>query len=209
MSPLVTTGIIVAAVGYVIIRRFSGEPLTARDLGSAPLILTGIGIYSVIKADGLEFGDYAWAAAGVFIAVICGAWRGTTVTLFTKNGALWQRYSKWTLVVWFLSLVISGGFALLASVAGMHDEARPMILSIGVGMLGEALTLGLRALSTGKPFSPEEGKEAASRQQLKEQLGRFAPQRASAASQYDGELKRSPSLKDGVRWLAENNGRSS
>ncbi|WP_433729053.1 hypothetical protein ACQP0C_40635 [Nocardia sp. CA-129566] len=37
----------------------------------------------------------------------------------------------------------------------MHHDARPTTLSIGIGMFGEMLTLGLRALSSGVPFAPD------------------------------------------------------
>ncbi|ADD42557.1 hypothetical protein [Stackebrandtia nassauensis] len=146
---------VLALVAYLIVRRLSGEPLNARDLCGPPLILTGIGVYEVLKADGLNPADYAWAAGGVVIGIGFGALRGSTVRLFVKNGVLWQRYTGRTFVVWIVSLVASGGFALLAKFAGMHPEARPTTLAIGIGLLGEMAVVGLRALASGQRFSPE------------------------------------------------------
>lgn len=146
---------VLAVVGYVIVRRLSGEPLNARELFGPPVILTAPGGYQLTTAAGLTAADYAWAVGGVAIGVGFGALRGSTVRLFVKDGVLWQRYTGRTFVVWIGSLVASGGFALLAKVAGMHPQARPIVLSIGIGLLGEMAVTGLRALASGHRFAPD------------------------------------------------------
>lgn len=162
---------VIAVVGYVIVRRISGEPLNARDLFVAPLILTGLGVYDVIKAEGLGGGDYAWGAGGVLIGLALGALRGHTVRLFVKDGVLWQRYTGRTIVVWVGSLAVSGGFSLLAKTAGMHAEARPILLSIGIGMLGEIAITGLRAVASGRSFAPDQrGREREQRAAVHENM---------------------------------------
>ncbi|MFJ7909484.1 hypothetical protein [Kitasatospora sp. NPDC096204] len=66
-----------------------------------------------------------------------------------------QRYTGWTFLVAALSLALMAGFAALAAHFGLAADARPVQLSIGVGFLGEALTVGRRGLSSGIPFAPE------------------------------------------------------
>jgi hypothetical protein len=53
-----------------------------------------------------------------------------------------------------VSFAVNFGVGFLATQLGAHPEARPMTLSIGIGLLGEALVIGLRARSTGLPYAP-------------------------------------------------------
>ena len=203
MPSWLTIVIIIGAVGYLIAKRFSGEPLNARDLAGPPLIITGIGVYELTKVDGLGAVDIAWLAASLLIALAFGAVRGATVGIFTKDGVLWQRYTVKTIGVWVLSLVVSGGFGLLAVAGGMHSDAKPLMLSIGVGMLGEMATLGLRAMSTGRPFSPERRDSKAAHRHLVERMQGAARRPDNADSRQSGELDRSPKLSDGIGWLSD------
>ncbi|RLU83089.1 DUF1453 domain-containing protein [Streptomyces griseocarneus] len=149
-------GVVIAAVAViVVIKRLRGEPLNARDLLIPPAILTGIGIVSLTKAHGLTAADFVWMGAGAVLGVALGAVRGATITVFEKDGVLWQRYTARTFAVMVVSFAIMAGFGLLAAKAGMHEEARPTQLTLGISFLGEALAVGLRALGTGVPFAPE------------------------------------------------------
>lgn len=151
---LVVTLIAVAAV-VVVVKRLIGEPLNVRDLFVPPIVLIGVGVWLLCATDGLTHADIAWAAAGAALAFALGALRGMTIRLFGKDGVLWQRYTGRTFLIVVASLAVSAGFGLFATTMGMHEGARPVQLSIGVGFLGEALTVGRRALATGLPFAPE------------------------------------------------------
>lgn len=191
MHTWVVVLLIVAAVGYTIVRRSIGEPLNARDLFGPPVVLLAIGGYSVTKLPEVTGADVAWLAGTSLVGVALGVWRGATVRLMVKDGALWQRYPARTYLVWVVSLVVNGGLGVLATHAGMHADARPMTLSIGVGLLGEAAAVGLRALVTGVPFSAERRDDR-----------RGLPRRADFR-QFD----RQPALKDGVTWISRVAGR--
>jgi hypothetical protein len=179
-QPWLTVVLVLGAVAYVVVKRLLGEPLNARDLCGPPLILTGIGVYQLTKV-ALTGADAAWLAGGVVVGLACGWVRGATIVLFTRNGVLWQRYTRKTFAVWVVSLLVSGGYALLALAGGMHHDARPVTLSIGIGMLGEMAALGLRALATGQPFSPDSKASPAARQMTNADLAaaarRFATSR--------------------------------
>ncbi|KAA8890401.1 DUF1453 family protein [Nocardia colli] len=169
MSVGLMFAIIVGAI-VLIVKRFMGEPVDARDTFLTPLILVGIGVYSVTKVDDLSAIDIVWLVIGGVVGIAFGAVRGTTTVLFDRDGHLWQRYTVKTLVVWATSIVVGFGISLLGHTMGMHHDAKPITLSIGIGMLGEMLTLGLRAISTGVPFAPDK-KAAAARAKAYGQRG--------------------------------------
>ncbi|GHH50584.1 DUF1453 domain-containing protein [Lentzea cavernae] len=137
-----TYALIAAGVLYVLVRRFRGEPLNARDLLAPPAFLLFFGVRAV---DEFHLAYLLPLAAGFAFGVL----RGMTIKLFERDGHLWQRYTPWTLVVWAGSLGVSLGLGLLI---GGHA---PIQLSIGVGMLGELCAVGAKALNTGLPFAPE------------------------------------------------------
>jgi hypothetical protein len=155
MSAALITLVVVALVVAVVIRRFRGEPLRARDLFGPPAMLVGIGVYGLVKDAELGGADLAWLLAGAAAGLLMGALRGLTPRLFVRHGHLWQRYTGWTLVVWVVSVAVNAGLGALATAAGIPEQARPTTLSIGVSLLGEAMMLALRARSTGAPFAPE------------------------------------------------------
>lgn len=155
MNVWLLTALIAAGVVAIVVKRLRGEPLNARDLFAAPLILTGLGAWTLWKAEGIGVADTVWVTAGALLGVSLGAVRGLTIQVFEREGVLWQRYTGRTFVVMAVSALISFGFGLLASRMGMHPQARPVQLSIGVGFLGEALAVGARGLMTGVPFAPE------------------------------------------------------
>ncbi|HUQ61913.1 DUF1453 domain-containing protein [Lentzea sp.] len=132
--------LIAAGVLYVLVRRFMGEPLNARDLLGPPAFLLFFGIRAVEEFPVLYLLPLA---AGFAFGVL----RGMTIRLFERDGHLWQRYTPWTLVVWVTSLGASIGLGLLI---GGHA---PTQLSIGVSMLGELCAIGAKALNTGVPFA--------------------------------------------------------
>ncbi|MBW4719928.1 DUF1453 domain-containing protein [Saccharothrix obliqua] len=146
--------LVAAAVIAVVVKRFVGEPLNARDLFVPPVVLLGIGVYSVTKVP-LTATDVLWLVGGAVVGFGFGALRGSTTRLFTRDGVLWQRYTPWTLVVWVVSLAANFGVGYLATTGGAHADTRPMTLSVGVGLLGELVPVGLRALRSGVPFAPE------------------------------------------------------
>lgn len=138
-----TYALLAAGVLYVLVKRFIGEPLNARDLLAPPAFLLFFGIrameefqliYLVPLATGFAF----------------GALRGATIKLYERDGHLWQRYTPWTLLVWVTSIGASAGVSLALGHQG------PMQLSIGVSLLGELCTIGARALNTGIPFAPKQ-----------------------------------------------------
>ncbi|WP_181777048.1 DUF1453 domain-containing protein [Amycolatopsis pittospori] len=144
----------VAVVVAIVVRRLRGEPLVARDVFGAPAILIGIGVYGLTKLETFTVTDGLWLALGAVAGCGLGAVRAATTKLFERDGVLWLRYTGWTFGVWVLSMVVNFGIGFLATLAGAHPDARPVTLSIGVSLLGEALVMGMRAKTTGLPYAP-------------------------------------------------------
>ncbi|SDS86750.1 hypothetical protein [Microlunatus soli] len=150
----------IAAIGFVIIRRFMGTPLVAKDVFLAPLLFLGIGLWSIRKVAHWEVIDASMLAIGLVAGLIFGGIRGTTTLIYTRDGLLHQRYRPSTLLVWGLGLAVSGGLYVIGHQFGAGEHSHSPMLSLGVSLLGEMVTCGVRALSTGKPFSPpKDGRE--------------------------------------------------
>ncbi|AUI60677.1 DUF1453 domain-containing protein [Amycolatopsis sp. BJA-103] len=144
----------IAVVIAIVVRRLRGEPLVARDVFGAPVILIGIGVYGLTKLDAFTFTDGLWLVLGALVGCGLGAVRAATTKLFERDGVLWLRYTGWTFGVWVLSMAVNFGIGFLAAMSGAHPDARPITLSIGVSLLGEALVIGMRAKTTGLPYAP-------------------------------------------------------
>ncbi|MEV4166398.1 hypothetical protein [Nonomuraea dietziae] len=149
---VLNAALIVGLVGYVVVRRMIGEPLNARDVYLAPLVLIGLGIHALTGV-ALTAVDVLWLVISGLVALGFGAMRASTTGLFEREGVLWQRYTWRTLVVWVVSAAASIGVGLLATRYGLHEQARPMSLAIGVGLSGEALVTAVRARAIGVPYA--------------------------------------------------------
>lgn len=146
---------LVAGCAVVLAFRVIGEPLNWRDLVAPPIVLLAIGVVGVVNFPGLTGADIGWLAGGCVIGFAFGAVRGTTVKLYEKNGELWQKYTRGSLALFVLGVLVSGGYGLLAAKLGMHPEARPYQLAIGVSFAGEAAVLVPRGLASPTPFAED------------------------------------------------------
>lgn len=207
MNPL-TLVVLIALALVVVVRRFRGTRLVADDLVGAPLVLTAIGLFQLHRGVGLTqigLGDSAWLAGALVLGLVLGFARAATVRLTSHEGALLARYTPATLAVWALSIAGNAGFGILAAAAGAHADGRPLLLCLGVGLLGESVVLGMRALSTGLPFTSgtrSNGDVPSRSDQFVDAVRAARP----AAPPPGGELARSPTVRDGVAWLRGTHG---
>ncbi|TDC08942.1 DUF1453 domain-containing protein [Nonomuraea longispora] len=144
--------IVAGLVVYVVVARLAGRPLVAKDVYVLPLIMVVIGIHGLRELD-LSVADLLWLVVTGLCGVAFGALRAATTVVFQKGGVLWQRYTGRTLVVWALTLVAGFGVGALAVAAGMNPEARSMPISVGVGLLGEAVVILLKSARSGVPYA--------------------------------------------------------
>jgi hypothetical protein len=143
MNGWLLSGLIVLALIVVVVRRVIGEPVDLRDLWVPPVVLTAIGTWILVRTDGLGAADLAWATGGLMLGFGLGLVRGAFVVV-TDDGGLRQRYTWRTFAALVVTLLVAGGYAVLAGRLGMSPGARPVQLSIGVSFLGEALAVTRR-----------------------------------------------------------------
>jgi hypothetical protein len=77
--------IIVVAAVALIVKRFQGEPMNARDTFGTSLILVAIGTYSVTKVADLNGTDITWLVIGGTVGISFGALRGITIGISTAT----------------------------------------------------------------------------------------------------------------------------
>ncbi|MBB5084656.1 DUF1453 domain-containing protein [Nonomuraea endophytica] len=147
--------LIVGLIGYVVAGRMRGRPLIAKDVYVPPVVMVAIGAHGLLQRH-LSPADLGWLVVTIALGVLFGVIRAATTIVYAREGVLWHRYTWKTLVVWAVTLAISVGVGVLAVAAGMHAEARSMPLSIGAGLLGEALVILLRSRTAGVPYAEPE-----------------------------------------------------
>lgn len=169
MTSVVTVLVVAAFAVLMIVRRLAGQPVQAKRLFLLPLIMLAIGVYEVVKG-GSEVPASLWLSIVVTgaLSVVLGMARGATLRLYERDGALWQRYTWVTFVVWGASFVvrfgvralIGGDAAYRTAIAhgGLHGATgstliMSMLVTSGLGFLGEALVVTPRALRLGVPFA--------------------------------------------------------
>ncbi|WP_037365724.1 DUF1453 family protein [Amycolatopsis orientalis] len=146
---------LVGGVVVTLVFRALGEPLNWRDVVAPPAVLIAIGIAGVVGFPEVTGFDVWWIVGGCVVGLTFGAARGATIRLYAKNGELWQRYRKSSLALFVLGVAASAGFTVLAVKFGMHEQARPYQLAIGVSFAGEALVLIPRGLRSDLPFATD------------------------------------------------------
>jgi hypothetical protein len=168
----------IAIVGYVIGRQLLGEPLRGKRLIMLPAVLTVLGVVD-LAGHGQHPGslDIALIAAAAIIAAAIGVRQGLAMHLQARDGVLWGQMPPRSLWLW-LALVLSHGLLDLIAVGlGAHVAASstPILLTLGVNRLAQAMIIAPRALSAGIPFAPEKdgstflaGAYAAARQPARE-----------------------------------------
>lgn len=137
----VLAGILLAVV---VVRRLRGEPLDLKDALASPAILLFLGLRGIAEAHPTSV-DLAWLAALSVVSILFGAARSATTVIERRNDQLIQRYRWRTFGLMVGSLVASLGLGLLAQRMGMHEAARPLTFSIGIGLAGESAVTLLRA----------------------------------------------------------------
>ncbi|MEU7800414.1 DUF1453 domain-containing protein [Micromonospora arborensis] len=155
MNSWVLAMIITIALIVIVAKRLIGEPLNGRDLWVPPVVLTAIGLYTLLNTDGLHAFDYAWLAGGSTLGLALGYLRGSFVAVYEKRGFLWQRYRGRTFAAIAGTLVVMLGYSLLSGKLGMQSAARPIQLSIGISFIGEALAVTRQGIALRVPFAPE------------------------------------------------------
>lgn len=143
--------LVVVLLVVVVVRRIRGEPLDLKDATVLPVILLVIGGRAIAEVD-LTTVDTVWLTFLSLVSLGFGAARSATTVIERREGVLFQRYRWTTFALLVASLVVGAVLGLLAQRFGMHEEARPLTFTIGLGLAGEGAITLLRAARMGAPM---------------------------------------------------------
>ncbi|GAA1978216.1 DUF1453 domain-containing protein [Amycolatopsis minnesotensis] len=161
MSGPVQIVLIIAAIGYVLLRRFTGEPAEAKRMLVLPAVLTVIGLTNL---DGVTGTALLFLVVTALLSIGLGALRGASVRVYRQDGVVFMRYTWVTLVLWVLNVAVKFGATLLL---GVFDKGaasalgNTTMLTIGLGMLVEGVVALAKALRGGHQVIWEKGKDGA------------------------------------------------
>lgn len=140
--------LVVALLVILVVRRIRGEPLDLKDAVVTPLILITIGTHMIVQI-GPTAVDLMWLAILTAVSLGFGAARSATIVIERRGDWYVQRY-RWTTFALLLgSLIVSAALGMLAQRLGMHEEARPLTFTIGLGLAGEGAITLVRAARRG------------------------------------------------------------
>jgi hypothetical protein len=143
--------LIIAAVGYVLARRLAGEPAQAKRMLVLPGILAAIGLTDLDKVAQPPM-SIAFLVGTTAVSLLIGVLRGASIRLSTRDGVVYMRYTVVTIVLWALNFGIKFGasFALgMVDPAAAHAGSNGLLLTLGVGLLAEGLTVLAKATRVG------------------------------------------------------------
>lgn len=166
MSTPVEVVLIIAAIGYLMVRRLTGEPAQAKRMLILPAVLSVIGLNDLsghVKTP-LSLGFLTATAA---VAVLLGAARGASVRISQRDGLAFVRYTGFTVLLWGVNLAVKLGANLALHIAAPHDAdvaGNSLLFTLGLGILAEGLVILYRALRSDHRVMWAEGQNGARHQ---------------------------------------------
>jgi hypothetical protein len=176
MSGPVEIVLIVAAVGYLLVRRVLGEPAQAKRMLVLPIVLSLIGLSDVSGQVGTPQ-SLLFLAGTVAMSVVLGALRGASVRISQRDGLAFIRYTWVTITLWVVNLAVKFGANLILGAFDPKDAGavgNSLLLTIGLGILAEGLVALYRALRGGHRVMWAQGRNGAPHQMsaMADDLGR-------------------------------------
>ncbi|MEV6115243.1 DUF1453 domain-containing protein [Streptomyces sp. NPDC052109] len=140
--------LIVAAIGYLLVRRMTGEPAQARRMLVLPAVLSVIGLNDVSEQvkDPLSLVFLAGTAA---VSILLGVLRGASVHISQRHGLAFVRYTGITVLLWVLNIAVKLGANLALHALAPKDAgvaANSLLFTLGLGIVAEGLVILYRAL---------------------------------------------------------------
>lgn len=161
MSGPVQIVVILAAIGYVMMRRIMGEPAQGKRMLVLPAVLVVIGL-SDVSGDAQTVVSTLFLVLTGGVSIVLGAFRGASVRLSERDGLAFVNYTAVTVALWVVNLLIKFGANFALSIFDGHAAAsvsNSLLLTLGAGMLAEGAVVMLRALRTGTRVAWATGKD--------------------------------------------------
>lgn len=147
MSGAIEIVLILALIGYMLVRRLMGEAAQAKRMLILPAVFFVVGL---TQSSGLLHSPAAlvFTLVTCALSVVLGALRGASVRISDRGGIAFVRYTWVTIVLWVANLAVKFGANFAFQQIDPHAAAigNSMFLSLGVGMLVEGLIVVARAL---------------------------------------------------------------
>jgi len=154
--------VVVAIIGYIILRQVLGEPLQAKHVLLLPLVLTVVGFADLHVTGGhLQSADITCLVIGAVGSALVGCGFGGVMRLESRDGYLWARLPLYGLWLWMLLVVWRLGMIALAGSMHAHIAASTstLLFSLGINRLAQGAVIMARATTMGVPFAPEPGRD--------------------------------------------------
>ncbi|MFB9925483.1 DUF1453 domain-containing protein [Amycolatopsis halotolerans] len=163
MSGPVEIVLIVAAIGYLMVRRLIGEPAQAKQMLILPAVLSVVGL-STLSGEVKTPASMVFLVGTAAVSVALGVLRGMSVRISRRDGTAFVRYTALTVALWVANIVVKIGVNLALDAFDPQDAggvANSMLLTIGVGILAEGLVVLYRALRAGHQVMWTQGSDGA------------------------------------------------
>ena len=147
MSGPIEIVLILAVIGYVLVRRMIGEAAQAKRMLILPAILAIIGLTQAGPVLHSPVALLFLLVSGA-LSVVIGALRGASVRISNRNGLAFVQYTWVTVALWVANIAVKfGGNVVFGQIdphaAGLGNS---LFLTLGLGMLIEGLVVTARAL---------------------------------------------------------------
>ena len=148
---------VIGIVGFVIYQQIAGQKLQGKRLVVLPVVLTIIGFADLHGAKHLHPADYVWLAVGAIGSLLIGLALGAITRIGSRDGVLWAKLPLRGLWLWAGLVAWRGLIMVLAARSGAHVTASttPLLFTLGLNRLGQAVVIVPRAMRAGIPFAPE------------------------------------------------------
>lgn len=163
MSGPVEIVLIVAAIGYLMVRRLIGEPAQAKQMLILPAVLSVVGL-STLSGEVKTPASMVFLVGTAAISVVLGVLRGMSVRISRRDGTAFVRYTALTVALWVANIVVKIGVNVALDAFAPQDAggvSNSMMLTIGVGILAEGLVVLYRALRAGHQVVWTQGRDGA------------------------------------------------
>jgi hypothetical protein len=156
--------LVIALVGYMLVRRLLGEPAQAKRMLVLPAVLTVIGLSSAkdVLHDPVQLG---FLVVTTLVGIGLGALRGLSVRVYVRDGIVNMRYTAISIVLWVVNIAAKlGGNFVLGMVDPHADSGNTLMLTLGAGLLVEGLVVMAKAMRTDGQVIWQQGKDGAPHQ---------------------------------------------
>lgn len=161
MSGPVEIILIIAVVGYMLIRRLLGEPAEGKRMLLLPAVLTVLGVVSLAKVTQSPT-SIIFLVVMIAVSLALGLLRGASIRVFEKDDIVYMRYTATTVVLLVLNVAIKiGGSLILGLIDPAAEQAAGsgLMLTLGASLLVEGLAVLSKAVRMGSRILWEKGKD--------------------------------------------------